>query len=204
MASREVQVRLRTLDGYLTPAAREAILRRAAELAIGRIKRRTGKGVDVDGKAFKPYSTGYAKQKSASGRNASPPTLLLSGAMLASMDILQADPTRVVIGFKGSSAAVKFAKRSRPTKDRKTGAKVTRSVAETNRTISNALKARWNDKGEGHAPRRHFFGLSREDRIFLVKDALKQVIETVRTASFGRLSSAGALRRARLAGRPGQ
>lgn len=199
MAGRDVQVRIGTLDQYLTPQAREEILRRLAMLAIGRIKRRTGQGKDVEGKAFAPYSKGYAKQRTQAGRNATPPTLLLSGAMLGSMKILRSTSQEAVIGFEGSAAATKFTKRARPSKNRKTGARVTHSVGAGSKRVANALKARWNDQGEGKNPRRHFFGLSPEDRRALTRDGIKQVIEAVRTASFQRISSAGALREARRA-----
>lgn len=201
MASRDVQVRIGTLDQYLTPRAGQAILERLAMLAIGRIKRRTGQGKDVEGKTFVAYSKGYAKQRQQSGRNVSPPTLLLSGAMLGGMDILSADGQRAVIGFKGTAAAAKFTKRTRSVKHGKTGASVTHAVSQGTVRVANALKAAWNDRGEGDNPRRHFFGLSREDRRFLAREGIKQVIEAVRQASLSRLSSAGALRKARLAGR---
>lgn len=218
MASRDVQVRIGTLDQYLTPRAGQAILERLAMLAIGRIKRRTGQGKDVEGKTFVAYSKGYAKQRRESGRQASPPTLLLSGAMLGGMDILSADGQRAVIGFKGTAAAAKFTKRTRSTTrrflfgatqttirnaplKRKDGTVVTHAVSQGTVRVANALKAAWNDRGEGDNPRRHFFGLSREDRRFLAREGIKQVIEAVRQASLSRLSSAGALRKARLAGR---
>lgn len=193
----EVQVRIGTLDQYLTPKAREAILVRLAALAIGRIKRRTGQGKDVEGAAFKPYSRRYAKQRRTSGRNDSPPTLLLSGAMLASMKVLQSSGEAAVIGFSGSSPAVRFQRRKAAAKTR-TGTKVTHTFAEQNKQVANALKAAWNDRGEGKVPRRHFFGLSREDRTFLLREGIKQVIEAVRDSSLRRMSAAGALRKARL------
>ena len=211
MASRDVQVRLGTLDQYLTPDARERILVRIATLAIGRIKRRTGQGKDVDGQPFAPYSRRYARQREQSGRSSKPPTLLLSGAMLASMKVLQSDATKAVIGFSGSSARGKFTKRTRKVRTDNGQGLGTRRVTMATKTksgsthtfqaqdtqIANALKAAWNDRGEGHTPVRHFFGLSREEKRELVKDALKQVIEAVREASFKRMPAAGALRQAR-------
>jgi hypothetical protein len=209
----QVQARFGTLDQYLTPEARERILVRAATLAIGLIKRRTGQGVGVDGGAFVPYSRRYAKQRSQSGRSASPPTLLLTGAMLGSMKVLQSDATRAVIGFSGSSARARFVKRKRALAERvsvkqgggmgtlrtKTGRKITHAVSEQNAQVANALKAAWNDRGDGKIPRRHFFGLSAQDRRFLLRDAIGQIIAAVRDASFKRMSAAGALNRARLA-----
>ncbi len=218
MASRDVQVRIGTLDQYLTPQAREAILLRLAMLAIGRIKRRTGQGKDVEGRPFKPYSARYAAQRKASGRTASPPTLLLSGAMLGSMKVLRSSDREAVIGFEGTSAAARFTKRARPLRFRgeliasaygpkgrnrygRGAVKATHAVTSGTARVANALKARWNDQGEGKVPRRHFFGLSQQDRRELDRDGLKAVIEAVRTASFARFTSAGALRRARTGSR---
>jgi hypothetical protein len=169
----------------------------------------------VDGQSFAPYSAGYAKQRVKSGRNASPPTLLLTGAMLGSMKVLQSDQHKAVIGFSGSSARVKFAKRKTALRFRgeltasawgkkgrnryaKGAVKATHSVSETSQQVANALKAAWNDRGEGKTPRRRFFGLSPEDRRALMRDALQQVIAAVREASFTRLTRADALREARL------
>lgn len=211
MPSRDVQVRIGTLDQYLTPQAREAILLRLAMLAIGRIKRRTGQGKDVEGRPFAPYSARYARQRKAAGRNASPPTLLLSGAMLGSMKVLRSSAREAVIGFEGTSAALRYGRRTRAVRTQnfhgggsrtvrmatQTKDGSTHTFVETSRRIANALKARWNDQGEGKVPRRHFFGLSQQDRRDLTRDGIKQVIEAVRAVSFARISSAGALRRAR-------
>jgi hypothetical protein len=198
MAGEGVKANFGTLDQWLTPAAREAILRRIADAGMGRIKRRTGQGKDVDGAPFAPYSTRYAKQRRQAGRNDKPVTLLLSGAMLASMQVVQGGPDKVLLGFTGTAAATRFTKAVRPRKDRRTGAKITHSVSASTARVANALKAQWNDKGEGHNPRRHFFGLSQEDRRALTVDAIKQVIASVRDESLKAVAGASALRAARL------
>jgi hypothetical protein len=180
MARGDVTVKLPTLDQVIPPAQRKALLAHLAALAVGRIKRRTGAGLDVNGKAFKPYSFGYATMRHQAGRTVSPVQLTMTGAMLASMQVLSSDANRAVIGFQGSSAAVRFTKRARPTKNRKTGERITHTFAEQRRQVSNALKAYWNDKGEGSdgwgTPRRHFFGLSADDRSFLSRIALRELV----------------------------
>lgn len=174
MARADVHVNLRRVEEYFPPEQRRALLEQLAALAIGRIKRRTGQGVDVNGQAFEPYSARYAAQRKKAGRNASPPTLLLTGAMLGSMQVLSNDGERAVIGFAGSSAKVRFARRAR-----KSG-KSAHTFRETNAQIPNAMKALWNDKGSGEVPRRHFFGLSGEDRRELVKTALRRLVAIAR------------------------
>lgn len=203
VAGRDVTVRIGTLDQYLTPDGREAILVRLAELAMGRIKRRTRQGKAVDGQTFTPYSKRYAKQLAMSGRQVSPPKLTLSGAMLASMKVLRSDSKQAVLGFDGTSAAVKFVRQARARKHRLTGGKITHAAQETTRRVANALKAKWNHDGTEHVPPRPFFALSKEDRRVLTADALRQVVAAVRDVSMQRMSSAGALRAARLAGRTG-
>lgn len=192
MARREPTVSLPTLDQVIPPANRRALLQHLALLAVGRIKRRTGQGVDTDGKRFAPYSPRYAKQRRDSGRKASPPTLLLSGAMLGGMNVVRSDEKEAVIGFQGTGARLAFGKRARATWSTKLVAgvkrkrKITHTFRETNRQVSNALKARWNDHGDGNLPRRHFFGLSRADRYELSRLALKELTKMAGRVAFKR------------------
>lgn len=199
MARGEVTVRLRRPEEYFPAAQRKALLEQLAALAIGRIKRRTGQGLDVNGSKFTAYSAGYATQRKAAGRNADPPTLLLTGAMLGSMQVLTNDGERAVIGFAGSSAKVSFAKRKRvlrgkayARREKVGGVWVTRkkgdviathTFRETNQQIPNAMKALWNDRGGGKVPRRHFFGLSKDDKRELVRTALRRLVAMARAAS---------------------
>lgn len=179
MARAEVKVALPTLDRIVPPAQRKALLAHLAALQVGRIKRRTGQGVDVNGKPFKPYSFGYSVDRHRAGRTVKPVTLTLTGAMLGSMQVLNADEHRAVIGFAGSSAAVRLTKRARAAKNRKTGDRITHTFKETTRQVSNALKAYWNDKGDTVAgygvPKRHFFGFSAADKVFLAKTAIREL-----------------------------
>jgi hypothetical protein len=204
MARGDVTVKLPTLDQVIPPAQKKALLAHLAALAGGRIKRRTASGLDVNGKAFAPYSKRYAEQRRKAGRTVRPVTLWLSGGTLGSMQVLASDENRAVIGFSGSSAALKFAHRTRTTtkpflfgstqttvkrvstKNRKTGERITHTFAEQNRQVANALKAQWNDKGEGKVPRRHFFGLSSEDRFFLSRTALKELLRMAGQVYLGR------------------
>lgn len=184
----EVQVNLRRIEEYIPPGARKALLAQMAALAIGRIKRRTGQGVDVAGAKFAPYSARYAAQRKASGRDTTP-KLLLTGATLGSMQVLSNDGARAVIGFAGSSARVRFAPRVRKAKTasqvkREQAWKTKHTFRETNEQIANALKARWNDRGEGSVPRRHFFGLSKDDQRELMRHALRSLMRIVQEASF--------------------
>jgi hypothetical protein len=185
MATRPVTFRAPTIDQILPPSVREAVLRKVALMAIGMIKRRTKAGVDVEGRPFKPYSMGYAEQRRKAGWSASPADLWLTGSMLNSMGILEASPAKVLIGFSGSSASVKWQRRAKPRKHKKTGAKVTHTFSEQNEQVANAAKAYWNDKGDG-PPRRHFFGLSAAEKAELTKYALREMLKLAAQVSLNR------------------
>ena len=68
---------------------------------IDKILQRTSNGRRVDGSSFKHYSEDYSEslEFQAAGKDKSSPDLELSGGMLADMDILEASPRRVKIGF---------------------------------------------------------------------------------------------------------
>ncbi len=186
MAEGDVQVRIRSLGERLTPDVREALLRRAAAHAVGIIKRRTAKGVDVDGAAFVAYSKDYAKLKGQSGRNTKP-DLMLSGEMLNGMTVLDVTPERALIGFTGAATAYRF-QRMRTKKGTATGRWVEKKVGGMTRRrritqkltrnaggkpVANALKAKVNNDGLGKTPRRRFFALSPEERREVIAEAAR-------------------------------
>jgi hypothetical protein len=198
-----VTCRLPTLDRILPAQQKKAVLQHLALLAIGRMKRRTAQGRDVNGAAFQPYSKRYAKQREQAGRTTDV-ALTLSGAMLGSMQILSVTEKQALIGFAGSAPRTKFGRRTRTVKDWKGqhigyvniqvnaprkgrgGRRITHSVTEGTGQVSNALKAYWNDHGAGKVPRRHFFGLSDEDRRFLTKTALRLILDIAGRVSLNR------------------
>lgn len=85
-------------------------LQAAAVSAVSLIQRRTARGVDLDGRAFAPYSEGYARAKALSGRRSTPPDLTLTGQMLRNLKVKSRTNTgfsegllsqRVLIGVEG-------------------------------------------------------------------------------------------------------
>lgn len=184
----EVQVSLAPPGSWLPPETRRAILERAMLLGIGAIKRRTGKGLDVEGKPFLPYSPRYAKLREESGRRSQPVTLLLQGAMLNGLAILANDGDRGLVGFTGTAPATSFSRRRKARKiKRLTDEQLDNAVSvraykprparslkkSKGSTISNALKAKYltdgNSKGRPPKPRR-FVGLTDEERAAIVRD----------------------------------
>lgn len=78
------------------------LLKREDWAAIGRlareqIVRHTVAGTDEEGKAFKPYSQGYAKRRAKEGLSTRV-SLQLSGGMLQSITV-EPDDTGVTLGF---------------------------------------------------------------------------------------------------------
>lgn len=200
MAAGDVTVNLRRIEEYLPPPARAALLQQLAALAIGRIKSRTKSGLDVNGQPFASYSPKYATLRRRAGYQTSP-DLWLHGGMLNGMAVLEVTPERALIGFQGTSARTRFAARTRerkkrffagteqvvrvkaPIKHRKTGETLDLTVQDTGGRIANAEKAYFNQNGP--KPRR-FFGLSKEDRLFLTRQALREILRIVGQQSLAR------------------
>jgi hypothetical protein len=193
--SRDVTVNLPTLDQLVPPGARQEVLRQLALLEAGRIKRRTSQGIDANGAAFAPYSEGYADLRKRAGWSTKP-DLWLRGGMLNALGLIELSPNRALIGFQGSSPKTRFAKRARPlrtkaysVREKVGGVWVTRkkgavksdlTVKEGPGTVANALKAYWNQHGK--KPRR-FFAVSAEDRVFLARHALQELLRIAKLAS---------------------
>ena len=66
-------------------ADRQKKFERAMEEAAREIVERTASGRDVNGRAFKKYSTSYAAFKKAKGRKTNPVDLTFTGKMLANV-----------------------------------------------------------------------------------------------------------------------
>lgn len=95
---RYVQRAIEIPSGY-SKEEREAI---AAEI-VERIRERSRKGIDKDGNQFPAYSEGYKKSldfKNAGG--ASKPKLVLSGDMLAALDLIKQTKGKLIIGYEPS------------------------------------------------------------------------------------------------------
>lgn len=173
------------MEQMIPPSVRAAILRQVALFLIGRIKRRTKQGLDVEGKPFKAYSAAYADQRKRSGWQTTP-DLWLQGGMLNGMVLLESTDRRALIGFSGSAPAVQFAKRARARTHKKTGEKVTHTFRPSaSRQVANAIKAYAHNTGD-HVPRRHFFGLSAEDKVEGTKLALRLMREYIARSSLNR------------------
>ncbi len=193
--SRDVTVNLPTLEQLVPTAARQDVLRQLALLEVGRIKRRTKDGVDANGVTFAPYSSRYRELRERAGWSTRP-DLWLRGGMLNSLGLIELSPNRALIGFQGSSPRTRFKKRKRPlrgktytVRERVGGVYITRkkgavkadlTVEETSGTVSNALKAYWNQYGR--KPRR-FFAVSPEDRVFLARHALQELLRIAKLAT---------------------
>ena len=177
MARSDVQVRIRDLGQQLPNEVREAILRRAAAHAVGLIKARTARGVDVHGRAFAPYAKEYARLRAGTGRQVHPVNLLLTGAMLDSMTVLEVTPERALLGFQGASTPGQFrrlrTKKGTATSRKGRGQRVTHVLSRVgaDRPVANALKAAALHRGTDKLPPRQFFALSPEERRKVLAEA---------------------------------
>lgn len=111
-----ISVRIRKPFGMhpeaLIKRAWKAALTAAAQKAIEIISDRTGRGVDADGRPFRPYSADYAEKKGGSGRKASPPDLTVTGEMLRRLRFLGYDAAKrtATIGFEGQHRNASFSR----------------------------------------------------------------------------------------------
>lgn len=179
----DVIVKMRSAEELLPPDVRQALLKRAALVLVGRIKRRTLAGLDVDGKKFAAYSEQYGEARRGTGRG-DDPNLAVSGAMLNSLGVVESTPDVCVIGFTGSASSQGFVQRAKAKAtgeytESKVGGmtvrrqrKLTHRVRSTGKEVSNALKAFWHHTGAGNNPERKFFGANAEDIAAMVREAL--------------------------------
>lgn len=92
----------------------------AAVMAVSVIQRRTAKGIDANGQAFRQYSKAYAEKKRESGRRSTTPDLTLTGQMVRGLKVLTPTnaappastraPRQVLIGIEGQHRDTRFAR----------------------------------------------------------------------------------------------
>lgn len=92
--------------GDLSGWPMRGLLGRLTSLSMLLIKKRTAKGVDVEGNPFAPYSPAYALFLDEKGRS-SDVNLFFRGHMLASMTARNESETRATIFFSDSRQAAK-------------------------------------------------------------------------------------------------
>src|SRR5262245_27098174 len=110
-----VRVQVSKDFGPLELELTEEDMRDVGEFLIRTIRTRTEAGTDVHGVPFRPYSLGYAKQKSAALGH-SKVDLTVSGRMLNDMHVTAASKTGCTISFVsqgGGNSGGTFIQRSR-------------------------------------------------------------------------------------------
>jgi hypothetical protein len=78
----------------------KALMREVGLMARERIVRRTLSGIDMEGRAFQPYSAAYSEAKAKELGSASPVNLQVSGRMLQGLIIVDVTDESVTLGFK--------------------------------------------------------------------------------------------------------
>lgn len=90
------------------PLVNAALMRDIGDLAIRMIRTRTEAGQDVTGKAFAPYTPGYAEKRAKEGMSTTP-NLTVSGRMLNDLAVTDTgtSPARVTLGFRSTGGGTK-------------------------------------------------------------------------------------------------
>ena len=77
----------------------KALMREIGQMARLAIQERTRSGRDADGRAFAPYSAGYARRKARELGASSTPNLTVSGDMLNTLQVIEVTDTSVTLGW---------------------------------------------------------------------------------------------------------
>ena len=78
----------------------KALMREVGLMAVRAIQDRTRQGRDSDGRAFAPYSPGYARAKARELGASSTPNLTVSGDMLNTLQVIEVTDTSVTLGWR--------------------------------------------------------------------------------------------------------
>lgn len=136
----------------------EALARLAAEAVVEHIVARVGEGLDVDDRAFLPYSAGYADERRRLGRDADSVTLTMTGGLLNNVKVLEIKSTpdiaEAIVGVgTGTSRRLRAPPKTRNRSKRRT----TRTAA---RGPEHVVVAQAHNEGLGNLPKREWFGVS--------------------------------------------
>lgn len=136
------------------------------------VRKRTKRGIDVDGNAFAPYSNVY-KKRLERARRSTKVNLMLSGNMMKSMHEVSRQVSKtevtVVIGPDNAfSPTISLSRRGRGKRSRV-------------RKVSNAELGNIHDIGAGNVPERHWLGLSDNERMQLIRK-IRKIAGLVRRA----------------------
>lgn len=126
-----------------------------SSMAIGAIKRRTGKGIDIDGDPFRPYSSAYRRALTEGGEDPSKVDLRLTGGMLNSVKELRRQITdRRATAWIGPDTGTSPRVSLRDGHAKRTG----------KRGPAHNLVGAWLHYGTHKMPARPWLGLSPKDR----------------------------------------
>lgn len=146
----------------------------ADELAadcIGRIQRRTHRGLDVDDKPFAPYSSAY-RAALARGGEASNVDLWVTGSMVGDLVVVRKVATADRLELDIGPGAGETEKRTM----------ADGAAKRTGKTVPHSQLAWWHHNGAGRLPARRWIGLSTSDRKAVAqrlrKDGLARIVGT--------------------------
>jgi len=168
MVAIKIKVDTRALAKFkaLPDEFKRKAMKRVGQEFILSVVEDVNKGIDINGRAFKPYDPKYGNKKERAGRMGENFWLRLTGKMINSMSATS-DKNRTVVLFRGQRPSVSFRNPSRA-KKKKRGGKLTVST-KTSRSVSNALIAWVNNQ------KRHFFGINKK-RVRRMRDAFMRAL----------------------------
>lgn len=150
------------------PLVDQALLKDIGDYVVRVIRTRTEAGIDRTGKAFAPYTPGYAAKKAKEGLGGGTVNLTVSGRMLNDMAVtdMGMSPPRVTIGFRSSGGGTR-------------GKGL--SMIQRSRAVGAEGKARAHDvDGVGKSrTKREFLGLTDAEETTLRERVMKHLEQTL-------------------------
>ncbi len=137
-----------------------ALMQEVGKLIVTMVRRRTLKGLDADGRAFKPLSPGYAKQK-REALGSTRADLSVSGRMLNELRIVVVKRNEVGVGYLAGG----------------TGRASGGTFIQRSRSVSGAEKANYHaNTGAGKSRiKRDFLGLTKDEQAKVERAIQKHV-----------------------------
>lgn len=166
-----IAVKLNLSKWPARPLITDALLRDLGEMTLRLIRTRTMQGTDADGRAFAPYTPGYAELRAKEGMSTTP-DLTVSGRMLNDMAVTGVANGSVSLGFTSRGGRAPRGKQT---------------LIQRSRSVGAEDKAQWhNVDGAGRSKTiRKFFGLTPGD-VGTIRTAVSRYLDNVVRAANGR------------------
>lgn len=136
-----------------TEVDRRLLLNTLSTLVVSEIVLRTGRGLDIYGRPFRPYSASYTAKRLEAGRKIAPVTLRLTGGLLGGV----AERQRVLTSTQATIFVGPDSGQSRRVRMNSRGVQTTGGAGPQHTQIGE-----WLHYGRGRLPARPWLGLTRQ------------------------------------------